>query len=578
MTSIVETKAPNAALGEAVPIWFKIDWSNDVLHQIYRDWGTYYFNRRRETFALHYYNKALELNGYDYMTLYRRSESKRKAAQIEGALQDARDAAALAVKDKGHNVKINQQICDALFELNRFEINKAELHGNLNIFRGVRNKLFDKRIVVVDEVITDVTGEAMSLFFLQNKKIIRRVADIYKAQQFVDKRPLWKILRDQGKCDILSIPDEGEVLLSPLERARRSRAFNVIHQNYLNDSWCDVLFMKQLRKNQSLLLNQCKYSRAPLTTLSYKQYAIVKGFIKMLQSRSPIYFLNFLKFSNKKMLEKFREAFLYRIQYQTHRNMLADLKKIRKLRKEKNIKSLAQYVEKIMGEYYVTKTRRVMCWKFEFANEVYNTLALALSEQYVVPRRTKIGPHTLRIILKLPTEKILDVMPFVFGDRSTYQEGDLPDGASSKNRMLIARMEDRIRFANCSIEKCYLYHQIGNVHLNHGRQDECCFNARRAIKESRNCNSIIWRFLSQILIVKANTMQHKLERTKEALDEIKPMAMELKSANLIKFIEFCLVCNYEDMHRKSQSLSSSRASKASGSPSNSRSHSKHSAA
>lgn len=57
----------------------------------------------------------------------------------------------------------------------------------------------------------------------------------------------------------------------------------------------------------------------------------------MLQSRNPLYFLNSLKSPNKKMLAASREAALFRIQYQTHRNMIRDLKQIRLLREEKQV-------------------------------------------------------------------------------------------------------------------------------------------------------------------------------------------------------------------------------------------------
>lgn len=49
-------------------------------------------------------------------------------------------------------------------------------------------------------------------------------------------------------------------------------------------------------------------------------------------------------------------------------------------------------------------------------------------------------------------------------------------------RKLIIRLEKRIRFAKYSIEKCYLYHRIASVHLSQLHYDECCLNARRAIK------------------------------------------------------------------------------------------------
>jgi len=57
----------------------------------------------------------------------------------------------------------------------------------------------------------------------------------------------------------------------------------------------------------------------------------------MLQSRSPLYLVNYLKYGNKAMSDKYREAYLFRVQYQTHRNMNQALKEIRALRKAKKV-------------------------------------------------------------------------------------------------------------------------------------------------------------------------------------------------------------------------------------------------
>ncbi|XP_032572329.1 uncharacterized protein LOC6609985 [Drosophila sechellia] len=556
MTSIVEM--PRANLEEALPPWMKIDWSDEVLHDIYRDWGTYYSRRRRENFALHYLNKALALEPTDHMTLYKRCQSKRKAAQMLGALDDSRAAAKLARSVDGEEKAIiNLDICDVLYELNQFENSKAEMHNNMRVFIGNKRKSFEQRQLVVDGVIKDVTGEAMSAFFTKNLKTVSIVHDLIKERERVDNRPLWKILKEQGKCDVQSIPEVPEEMLSPMEIARRKRAFNIFHQSYINDSWIDVLFMKMLCKNPNLLLPQCKESSYFLQQLSSKQYEIVRKFMKMLQSRSPLYLVNYLKYGNKAMSDKYREAYLFRVQYQTHRNMNQALKEIRALRKAKKVQQLSKFVEELMGTYVVLKTARVMCWKFEFLNEVYNTMALTLAEQLRVPKGfTPHGSNAILRLLRLPVERIKDFVPVTFGDRAPEPEGN--DPATTRAKRLTARLEHRMVFAKYSIEKCYLLHQISQSYLDQGRHSECTYNARKAIKESKNCNSNLWKFLSVVQIVKANAILHKLEQTKEALEDALPIAHFLKSSELILFIENCMACNTEDSINKRATLMQSR--------------------
>ncbi|KAH8301810.1 uncharacterized protein [Drosophila kikkawai] len=558
MTSIVEI--PKAKVDEAVPPWMKIDWSDEVLHDIYRDWGTYYSRRRRENFALHYLNKALDLEPRDHMTLYKRCQTKRKAAQMLGALQDSRDAAKLAREADGEEKAFIQlDICDVLYELNQFENSKAALHNNMRVFTGNKRKSFEQRVVVIDGVIEDVTGEAMTAFFSKNHKTAEVVNNLMKQKLKVDTRPLWKVLKELGQCDVQSIQDVEEELLSPMEIARRKRAFNIFHQSYINDSWVDVLFMKMLCKNPNLLLPQCKESSYFLHNISRKQYEIVRKFMKMLQSRSPLYLVNYLKYRNKAMSDRYRESYLYRVQYQTHRTMNTVLKQIRILRKAQKVQLLSKYVEEVMGDYVVLKTSRVMCWKFEFLNEVYNTLALALAEQLRVPKNFNSNSSSAILrLLRMPTDKVKDFVSLVFGDRSTHPEPDANDPAANRAKKLTARLERRMVFAKYSIEKCYLLHQLAQTHLDQGRHSECTYNARRAIRESQNCQSNLWKFLSIVQIVKANAVLHKLEQTKEALEDALPIARLLVDSNLEFFIETCIMCNTQEAITKRATISASR--------------------
>ncbi|XP_023162113.2 uncharacterized protein LOC111593533 isoform X2 [Drosophila hydei] len=207
MTSIVGF-VPNLREGETLPAWMNLDWSSKVQHDIYRDWGTYYSNRRRENFALYYLTQALLLDNEDWDTLYRRSVAKSKAAQINDSLLDALRAEEMAESDVGPNCPINLQICDCQLMLNKFEMSKLKLHTNLSHFRGTKAKNFDKRLIVVDDIIREVTGKALSLYYLKNRKLVQHVSALIKESEIIDDRPMWKILRDQEKCDILSIPEE----------------------------------------------------------------------------------------------------------------------------------------------------------------------------------------------------------------------------------------------------------------------------------------------------------------------------------------------------------------------------------
>ncbi|XP_046802866.1 uncharacterized protein LOC124418935 [Lucilia cuprina] len=160
----------------------------------------------------------------------------------------------------------------------------------------------------------------------------------------------------------------------------------------------------------------------------------------------------------------------------------------------------------------------------------------------------------------MPTDKYKDVVQFVFGDKSTYQEPDAPDYVLIAYKKFLARLEKRMIFAKYSIEKCYLLHEIARAHLTQSRFDECCSWARKAAEETKNCNSLLWQFLSIMLIVKAHAVLHKIERGKEALDEAFVVAQRLKSNKLCSFIEICRAINDQEisLKKRTQSVDSMR--------------------
>nr|XP_014100931.1 uncharacterized protein LOC106625624 [Bactrocera oleae] len=552
---------------QEVPVlpWEKIAWSDEHVQLIYRDWGLFYTHKQQLDIAAKYYDKSLELKNDDSRALYFRSQCKRNIAQTQGALEDGLAAGAI----EPNNAPINLEICDALYELNQFENCKVELHDNTHKFYGKKVSAFQNRLIVVDENFKDSIGETLGPFILRNEKIFAKVLEQLEKEKYVDPRPLWKILREQGKCDVLSILEKEELLLSPREIARRERAFKVFNQIYYNKSWIDVLFLKDLRDNGNLLLPQCKVSTPFLRHLTNTKYDVLKKFLKMLQARSPLYNEQMRKCPDKEVWEKHRQAHLNHIQYQTRRNMLTILRTIRQLRALGKIAKLSKYVEEVMGDYVVLKTHRVMPWKFEFLNEVYNTLALAYTDRYIKPNEGSSATESkknmsLMQLLRIPTDKNKDrSVSFVFGDKSTYTEPDATDYTLIAYKKYLARLEKRIHFAKYSIEKCYLLHEIARSHLGQSRFDECCSVARKAIEESKNCNSNIWRFLSTILICKSHAVLHKVERAKEILDEALVVANSLNSPALVGFVENCRVMNEAELSlkKRTQSMESVRRRK-----------------
>lgn len=133
----------------------------------------------------------------------------------------------MSLSMRGPNCPMNVQICESLFQLNKFEQCKNEICENLRRFTGNKSKVFEVRRGVVgikwwvisfaqlfqlvlsqiDDVIKDTTNRSLSIFYLNEQETVKKVCAIMRANEKVDNRPKWKILKDMGKCDVLSIQE-----------------------------------------------------------------------------------------------------------------------------------------------------------------------------------------------------------------------------------------------------------------------------------------------------------------------------------------------------------------------------------
>lgn len=57
----------------------------------------------------------------------------------------------------------------------------------------------------MDENFTDSLGETLGPFILKNETHFAAVLEKIERAKYIDARPLWKILKEQQKCDVLSI-------------------------------------------------------------------------------------------------------------------------------------------------------------------------------------------------------------------------------------------------------------------------------------------------------------------------------------------------------------------------------------
>ncbi|EDV95121.1 uncharacterized protein LOC6569538 [Drosophila grimshawi] len=335
-------------------------------------------------------------------------------------------------------------------------------------------------------------------------------------------------------------------LISPLDAARRQRKTKIFHQNYLNGAW------KALRQNPIVLLD--KYYNLANERKNYLSatYKRVQKFTRMLHARSPIYNAVHRRCSNPEVLERFHLTNIYRIQYQTRRNMLSILRNIRDLRAQNDTVGLRKLVSKVMGDYNVLKTRRVKPWQMNFMNEVYNHLALSLCENFRMPTY-RVSPYDndamcrlLGVLLWKPAEP----QSIVFGNRATYayEDADTAFEEAKVFRRTINGLSKRLHFARLPMERSYLLHELADIHLSHNHLVQCLDYATRSVEEAaRSANIKIWEFLATMLQVKVHAILGKYERLADVLNNAYRLAMDLKATNLCTFIEFCRMLNMDSI-------------------------------
>ncbi|XP_002055232.3 uncharacterized protein r-cup [Drosophila virilis] len=548
--------APVASLVPRLQPWEAMGWSAQQHRRIWRSWAQTFARNRNNMAAIHYFKKCIdEHDDGHFVTLCMRSNFNRQIAQAEKALDDSRKAAKIAP----WSAIVNLQIADALYDLNKFEENKMSLHNDSRLYSGTKKLPFNYRLLVVNSNFEDNLGDSLRPFFLRNLASMRTIyEEILKPEKPAEASTRWKTLKDLNECDVNSLIEKKEIRISPLEAARRKRKTKIYYQSYLNDSWIDIAFLKTLRHNPIVLLDKYYNSAHEREKYLNNSYECIKKFTKMLHARSPMYNQNYQRMANPDMLEQMHQDNKNRIQYQTRRNMLSILRTIRALREQKDITRLRKFVSKVMGEFVVLKTRRIMPWKIEFMNEVYNHLALSLCEMYSIPDY-KVSPYdndSMCRLLGVNPLKPTEPQVVVFGDRSTYVYED--SGAAFEQaqeyKRAKAALDKRLYFAKLPIERSYLLYEIADCLLSQNHLVHCLLFAKSSIDEAVRANSKIWQFLATMLQAKAHAILCKYERQAEVLNNAYKLAKELKSPSLCTFIELCRMLNRDYMTLRKVSI------------------------
>ncbi|XP_001354621.3 uncharacterized protein p-cup [Drosophila pseudoobscura] len=570
--------------------WQHIDWPPCVQAPLFMDWGKYYSRRLLNSKAIECYGRALAVckeepqkqkrsckypspempasirnctieQGVcrnDYTALFHRSLCQRSIAQSEGAFEDAtraKDMMWLAQKQVDNNVVGSADVlmaeCDALFDCNEFEETLRTLHTEARFYNPASQmqRRFDVRKKKITGVFEDTVGATLGPFLQQNSAAIDEVLRRRQELAAFVPRPLWKKLKEQQQCDVQSVLERKTETLTSLERARRRASKSFYNHQYLGRSAVDVALLQQLRSNQ-IFLNPLMHGTTPyLRQLSGEQYGIVRKFMKMMHARNPLYNSKTAKCqSTSERCERSRERYLFHVEYQTRRDCLRMLRDVRRLRAAGNVEGLTNYIEHIMSKIIDLKTHRTLPWKWEFVNDVYNTLALAHVDQCALPANVDfLNPKNRLLLYLLQPERAKD-MTVSFGGPNLYMEIKKEEARQNRSNQKMDQLEERLRNSRYPIERAYLRFELARGHFKEFRFDKSLVLARSAFNEARSCNSLIWRYNSIFLVCQVHAVLSRFERLKESLAKASQLAKELKSTKLMAYLAICNTINENDLN------------------------------
>lgn len=226
-------------------------------------------------------------------------------------------------------------------------------------------------------------------------------------------------------------------------------------------------------------------------------------------------------FPNPKQLEKANREKEFRVRYTTKRDMFTALEEMLKCREPGNLKKLIKIAEHELGVHHQIKSDKLMPRKKEFSMTICNLIGLAHLDKLKLPQdHAKLGAfEVLASFLKVPIADKNAVVPYVFGDQSTYRDPAEPSTSFLVFKQHINRLEERLKHAATAIEKCHLYHEIGKQNLTQINCDETRMFARKAIDQATAARSYLWEFLGRILICRADVKQKDVINLNESLSK-----------------------------------------------------------
>lgn len=484
----------------------------ELQQAIYRDWGLFYKRMGIWTSAVQHFDDSTAIKEDAYRPLFEKSICMLAEANVE----DAEAKAKRCVHFYPNDIASQNQLNNCVYEANRFEESLSRYYNTFHEKEKTRNGLHG--IDIVSKTLNKSIGSDAGPFLLTMRGAIDKLQKSQADAKWSDKRPVWKILKSINECDVISVEKltQPKPIETPIQKCKKKLNERIVFSKYMDNSTAiDIMFLNSLSQNKRLLLEQTEKSNQQILDILNVECGRIDKWKEMLYKRQPIYSKKYVK--DNKSKEAFQNVALNRIQFRTRRDSYEQLAKIKRLRNT-NFRQMLNVVECVLADFYAIKTKRVFPRKFEFINEICNIVGLAYIERLTIPSQLMIVPlaERMSLLLRIPPEKkMVEDTPKKFGEKSA--NASHLDTHFLVYKEKVDHFEGRLLHAKYPIEKCYIYHEICNLHVAQRKLDETKQIGKKMVEQSETIGNSVWILHGYLSVIRAELLQGQIKGVAEKL-------------------------------------------------------------
>lgn len=488
---------------------FKFD--DKLRQQIHYDWGKHYKRLGKNGSARKQFLDSLSIKENAHGPMEQLSKCFLERGDAPKALEHANEC--LKNHPKITRQKYYRNECT--YDCNEFEtclVERYKIWHEKNTALGSVDAIKMTELTLEDSIGNE-TGS-----FLDNFQSAISELDKIKAEP-VDNRPVWKIRRDKGECDVVSICSDSDDLTKsetndhPLDIYRFRKKQKLDRSMYFSTPTIDTHdFLKDLINDPRLNFPPSEESAQTIRAAIGEELEVFKKFETMLRHRQPLYAKKMVK--RKKNDKKFNGLAQLRMRETIDNRAKKQLENIQKMKTDTDLTGLLAFVEDVMTNFYLIKSVEVFPKKYEFLETIYNIVGNCYIDKIDVnPKNTPNDAYAL------------------FSTALSYQHGfvvpkqfNLTSGYKNPNDHFLKR----IQLSDNPIEKCYLYHQLSRHYFEREKYMESKEMGEELIKIATSSNNYIWMLLGYLRVMLVDASLGEFDNIKVNFEAVRKWKMNVK--------------------------------------------------